>query len=199
MNTQGKSYGIKPTNSLIHLLPLILLYGMVFFSFFIHQQLPCDYQFLYPIVFLSIYIYFLYHTPKLLSRITIPTSTKPFLIFGFILINTVSLYNLSSNNRESEIRNYIKKNEHQLRSFISNHQNHIDLGISETATSLNICAFFPHQNNYYFKLYTFLGYGYGIIYTDSNTLTKPATSPGGSPIVKWIKIDEHWHYYSYFD
>lgn len=200
MNKQGKSNGNTSINLLINLLPVLLLYGMVFFSFFIHQRLSCGYQLLYPIVFLSTYIYFLNQTPKLLRRTTISNSAKPFLIFGFILINTVSLYKLSSIKRESEIRNYITKNEHQLRRFISNHQNQIDhQRVSETVNGLNVCAFFPHQNNYYFKLYTLLGYGYGIIYADSSTLTKPLTSPGGSPIVNWIKIDEHWYYYSYFD
>jgi hypothetical protein len=162
--------------------------------------LTCDYQILYPIAFLATYFIFLYITPTVLQRTSISSSAKPFLVIGFILANTVILYKLSSINRESEIRNYIAKNEHQLKSVLTKYQNNPDQkGISETANGLNICAFFPHQNNYYFKLYTFLGYGYGIIYTDSSKLTKPLTSPGGSPIVKWIKIDEHWYYYSYFD
>ena len=59
--------------------------------------------------------------------------------------------------------------------------------------------FFKHSDDNYFKLYTFLGYGYGLIYTDKSELAIPQTSPGGSPIVNWIKIDEHWYYYSYFD
>lgn len=200
MNTHGKNQRTNLREVLLYLLPLLFLYFLVFFSFNIHQLLTCNYQLLYPIAFLATYFIFLFITPTILQRTSFSSSAKPFLIFGFILANTVSLYKLSSINRESEIRNYITKNEHQLNSVLIKHQNNPDhKGISEIANGLNICAFFPHQNNYYFKLYTFLGYGYGIIYTDSNTLTKPVTSPGGSPIIKWIKLDEHWYYFSYFD
>lgn len=200
MNKQGKSNGNTSINLLINLLPVLLLYSMVLFGFFIHQQLSCEYQFLYPTTFLATYIFFIYLTPKLLQRTNISTAIKPFVVIGFLLANTVSLYFLSSINRESEIRNYIQKNENNLKSFITQYQIYRDDKIVPVLEKdLNICSFFVHNGDYYFKLYTFLGYGYGLIYTDKSELAIPQTSPGGSPIVNWIKIDEHWYYYSYFD
>ena len=200
MKSQSKTNSkISPRMLLLHL-PMVILYCMVLFGFYFQIQLPPNFKFFYPVSFLTIYILFIYLTPKLTHRIKVSNTLKPFAVIGFILANTTALYFLSSIKRESEIQNYIANNQDKLKSIIYLQQNpRNEQAINPILKDLNICSFFKHSEDNYLKLYTFLGYGYGLIYTDKSELAIPQTSPGGSPIVNWIKIDEHWYYYSYFD
>jgi hypothetical protein len=193
------SFKISHRMLLLHL-PMIILYCLVLFGFYFQIQLPPNFKFFYPVSFVTIYILFIYLTPKLIHRMKVSITLIPFATIGFVLANSTALYFLSSIKRESEIQNYIANNQDKLKSVIYLQQNpRTEQVIDPILNELNICSFFKHTEDYYFKLYYFLGYGYGLIYTDKSEMAIPKTSPGGSPIIKWIKIDEHWYYYSYFD
>lgn len=196
-----QSYKIqKDANRHIRLLTHLFSYIMVLFGFSIQIQLPYELKFLYPTTFITFYLTSTFLISKVIQKIHFSTSTKLLITISFVVANTACLYFLSSIKRESEIQQYISKKQSNLKSIIELHLTPgSENAIAPILKELNIRKFFQHNDDSYFSLYSFLGYGYGIIYTDKNEITKPATSPGGSPIIKWIKIDEHWYYYSYFD
>lgn len=169
---------------------------MVLFGFFIREHIPFEYHYLFENVFLVIFVLFIFLAPAMVRRLKL----KYFSAFGFIVVNILLLYFNSSIKREYEITNYVERNEKELLALVNYHkQQGEDSTLLAMKNNLNITLFDFGKGNYDFRLYRFLGYGYGLTYTDSLKLNAPKVTSGGCPIIKWIKVKEHWYYYSYFD
>jgi hypothetical protein len=94
----------------------------------------------------------------------------------------------------------VERNEKELLGLVEHFQNRGgDSTLLAKTNEMNITSFALINGNYDFRLYKFLGYGYGLTYTDNLNLDATKVTSGGSPIIKWIKVKEHWYYYSYFD
>ncbi len=169
---------------------------MVLFGFFIRENIPFEDHYLFNNVFLAIFVLFLFLAPAMVRRLKM----KRFNAFGFIIVNILLLYFNSSIKRGYEASNYVEKNEKELMTLVDQFQNRGEDSILLAKTKeMNITSFALINGNYDFRLYRFLGYGYGLTYTDSLNLDAPKVTSGGCPIIKWIKVKEHWYYYSYFD
>ena len=176
--------------------PLIILYIMVLFGFFIRENIPFEDHYLFPNVFLGIFVLFLFLAPAMVRKLKM----KRFSAFGFIVVHTLLLYFNSSIKRGYEASNYVEKNEKELLTLVDQFQNRgVDSTLHAKTKEMNITSFALINGNYDFRLYKYLGYGYGLTYTDSVNMGAPNLAPNKSPIIKWIKVKEHWYYYSYFD
>ncbi|MBK9638149.1 MAG: hypothetical protein IPO63_10160 [Bacteroidetes bacterium] len=176
--------------------PLLILYIMVLFGFSLRQNIPFEYHYLFPIVFLLFFVLFLLLAPAMGRRLKM----KPFYTFGFIVVNVLVLYFNSSIKREYEVTSFVEENEKELLNFVQYFQkNGEDSTLLTNMENMSISSMEYGKGNYHFSLYYNLGYGYGLTYTDSLQLATPKVAPNGSPIIKWIKVKEHWYYYSYFD
>jgi hypothetical protein len=124
---------------------------------------------------------------------------KNLLPFVFVCVNVFALYALSSVNRETEVANYIAAHEKNYLEIIKAYDvNHNNSFIDSALNHVNVCGLYEKDDEYHFGLYAFSGYGYRILFTEKPDMKKPS-SIGGSPVMKWFKIKEHWYYYSYFD
>jgi hypothetical protein len=191
----------NPTNrfslkALLLFSPLIILYIMVLFGFFIRENIPFEDHFLFPWLFMVFFVLFLVKV----SAMTGFLKMENFFAVGFFIVNVLLLYFNSSIKREYEISHYVERNEKELLAMVNHHQQHgEDSTFHAMRADMNITLVEFVKGNYDFRLYRFLGYGYGLTYTDSLNLNAPKTTSGGCPIIKWIKVKEHWYYYSYFD
>lgn len=176
--------------------PLIILYIMVLFGFFIRENIPFEDHYLFPNVFLGFFVLFLFLAPAMVRRLKM----KRFSAFGFIIVNILLLYFNSSIKRGYEASNYVEKNEKELLTLVDQFQNRgVDSTLLAKTKEMNITSFALINGNYDFRLYKYLGYGYGLTFTDSVIMGVPNLAPNKSPIIKWIKVKDHWYYYSYFD
>lgn len=176
--------------------PLIILYIMVLFGFSIRETIPFEYHFLFPVVIMVFFVLFLVKVSAMTSFLKM----EGFFAVGFFVVNVLLLYFNSSIKREYEITNYVEKNEKELLTLVDQFQNRGEDSILLAKTKeMNITSFALINGNYDFRLYKFLGYGYGLTYTDSINMEAPKIAPNKSPIIKWIKVKAHWYYYSYFD
>lgn len=185
---------------IVPFLPLLCLYAMVLFAFKLQTFIPLNFHDLYLLTFLLLYIAFLFSTQAMMKCIFKTKKDTSLAGVIFVLLNTVGLFYLSSIHRAGEINRYLADHEKGLTDLI--HQMK-QTGENEKTGALlqenNIYSVSPSSGNYYLTLYRCLGYGYGLTFTDSIEMKKPVKSPGGSPLVKWMKIKEHWYYYSFFD
>lgn len=176
--------------------PLIILYIMVLFGFFIREHIPFEYHILFPLLFMIFFVLFLIR----ISTMTSFLKMEGFFAVGFFIVNVLLLYFNSSVKREVEITNYVERHEKELLTMVKEHQQHGEGStLLAMKNDLNITLFELVKGDYHFRLYKFLGYGYGLMYTDSLHLEAPKIAHNSCPIIKWIKVKEHWYYYSYFD
>ena len=191
----------NPTNkfspkTLLIFSPLIILYLLVLFGFFIRENIPFQYHYLFPVLFMVIFVWFLIRVSTMTSFLKM----EGFFAIGFFIVNVLLLYFNSFIKREYEIKSYLEKNEKELLILVDHFQNRgTDSILLSKTNEMNITLFDSSNGNYDFRLYKFLGYGYGLTYTDSVNLEAPKLAPNKSPIIKWIKVKAHWYYYSYFD
>lgn len=169
---------------------------MVLFGFFIRQNIPFEEHFMFPLLFMVFFVLFLVKV----SAMTGFLKMENFFAVGFFVVNVLLLYFNSSIKRGYEATNYVEKNEKELLTLVDQFQNRgVDSTLLAKTKEMNITSFALINGNYDFRLYKYLGYGYGLTYTDSVIMGVPNLAPNKSPIIKWIKVKDHWYYYSYFD
>jgi hypothetical protein len=177
---------------------LMLLYISVLFAFYFQRSSPMELRFLFPFSVILLFALFVLSACLSINKMSISDLKKLILYFSFIIINTTVLISLSSIKRESEIMDYYAKNKNNYESLIKYYQkNGKDSKFSAMLKDMNIHYFRYANEEYHIGLYSFLGYGYRLIYSEK-TISKPR-SPGGSPTQKWFKINKNWYYYSYND
>ena len=196
MNTPPNHTNKFSLKTLLLFSPLIILYIMVLFGFFIRENIPFEYHFLFPVLFMVFFVLFLVRV----SAMTGFLKMENFFAVGFFIVNVLLLYFNSSIKRGYEASNYVEKNEKELLTLVEHFQNHgEDSTLLAMRKDMNITSFDFANGNYHFSLYYDKGYAYGLTYTDSLHLATPEIAYNRSPIIKWIKVKQHWYYYSYFD
>ena len=191
---------INTAKVILLFLILILLYVLVYYGFYFQQYLLVSAQFIYPLLIVGLFLLMVYFTIKIVPGFKMHELLEAFIVIAFVVLSWKMLYMISSVNRETEILSYYKENENKLMELVSHYQT---FGSDEKLDSLVSAA---DLNNFYFrrgvyrcKLYCCVGYGYKLAYTETpDSLTRKICFEA-SPIRKYIKINSHWSYYSYFD
>lgn len=176
----------------------LLLY--VIFAFQIRIFISEDLHFLSDLLFLA-GLYRLIALVRKSLRPVVPNREVRFFV-GVVLISLVVffIYELSSFNRQQEASDYFNKHEKELNQLaLSMKKGYSKERLYELPISNDVAGFFSKKDKHIIKLYEFVSYGYGYIYSDSISITKPHNSPGGSPVVDWYRMNNHWYYFSYFD
>ena len=191
----------SPTKKFIF--SIIFQYAWVFFGFAIRNSIPAAYHLIYPVLFIiSVFISatYLHRTLKENMR---EKDLRGFTICLVLLVNLFLLYQISSSNREYEIRNCFAKNESSLTSIVNHYKPQKDNFFISCPEEVNAEYFAKLYGYDVVRLYTCTGYGYELIHSDSANITRPKVAPPGakhgSPVTKWIKLKDHWYYCAFFD
>jgi len=177
----------------------IALYSLVLWGFPIRLPVPPAYHFLYPLMFLLLFTLQCVFAYTLMKRSRFISGYQPLSMLLFISISIFITYSISSIKRESEIRNYFAKNENALNHLAKYYiQYGDDDSVSKMKQAMKIERLWCKQDIFQAKLYTCLGYGYGVLYAEEANMERP-DKLGAIPIKNWLKLKEHWYYYSTFD
>jgi hypothetical protein len=188
----------------------LILYCMVLWAFAIRELMPAGYHYFYPITFIFLFIIQIFVAYKLMDQIRFVKSFQPLSILLFISLNIYVLNSISSIKRESEIRNYFAKNELSLANIVDHFDSYGDDNrTQEMKDAMNLervrlsTEMFSHDDKQIsrminLRMYTCVGYAYGVLYTCDEEIERPKNL-GGSPVTKWLKLKDHWFYYSIFD
>jgi hypothetical protein len=197
-------------NSYLFLLLSISLIGMVMWGFAIREQMDPANHYLYPVSFLILFIIQCILAYRLMKRSRIVHGFQPLPILAFIILDLYLLVSVSTLKRENEIRNYFAKHENALNKFVDHFQSFgDDTRIHEMKEEMKIervrhASELLHVEDkkpvvtFNLRMYTCLGYGYGVLYACEDEIEQPKNL-GGSPVTKWMKLKDHWFYYSIFD
>lgn len=177
----------------------IALIGLEFWGFEIREQMPHAYHYLYPVTFLVLFIVQCVFAYVLMKGSRLINGFQPLSILLFVSLDIYLLFSISSINRENEIRNYFARHETELDRIAFDYLNFCnDQELIEMKEAMNLERVFYREDLFQVRLYTCLGYGYGVLYSGSPDIESPEKL-GGSPVSKWLKLKDHWYYYSIFD
>jgi hypothetical protein len=175
------------------------------FAFDIHRFLPLRIQWLCSLSLILLFFVLAWLIAKIYYNAAKTMIFKTHVVsgpLGFIiaLAFMLMLTQVSSIRRETEVARFLKINESRLKEVIeSNRHSEIDpLKITQILADLNVRLIKGRNDSYHFELYSFLGYGYRIVFTEDLKMEVPK-SPGGSPTLKWHNVKQNWFYYSYLD
>jgi len=216
LGTKGGTTAIK----VVTLLPLrrvggllilsIALYSMVLWGFAIREKMSPEIHYLYPLTFILLFVIQVVVAYRLMKQSRILKSFQPLSILIFISVNIYLLYSISSVKRENEIGNYFLKNENSLNNIAEHFDSYGDDSRTQEMKHEMKIERIRHESQLIhrsfkqlpgminMRLYTCAGYGYGMIYTCDAEIDQPKNL-GGSPVTKWLKLKDHWFYYSIFD
>jgi hypothetical protein len=178
---------------------------MLYFSFEVHHFLPLRIQWLYG-VFVIIMFLLLFQTTTRLFYIKIKSPVfKSYLFSGIcslavIVILFIGLWQIGSINRQWKVTRFLQQHEQKLTEVVNSVRfgNDHSAKVNQVLDELNVRLINGPDGSCHFELYSFLGYGYRILFTRNQRLRIPI-SPGGSPTVTWFNLKKNWFYYSYFD
>ena len=188
----------------------IVLYGMVMWGFAIREQLSPDNHYLYPLTFIFLFIILVVVAYRLMKQSGFLKSFQPLSILLFISLNIYLLYSVSSVKREKEIRNYFARNELSLTNIVDHFDSYGDDKRTQEMKDAMKLERVRHSTEIFrrnkkqppgminLRMYTCIGYAYGVLYTCDAEIDQPKNL-GGSPVTKWLKLKDHWFYYSIFD
>ena len=194
----------------LFLLLSIALLGMVLWGFAIREQMAPNKHYLYPLTFLILFIIQCILAYRIMKRSRIIHGFQPLIILLFIILNMYVLVKVSSLKRENEIRNYFAKNEDSLYNIADHFLSYgDDSQIQEMKHAMRLERV-RHTGEAFrrdkkssevmvnLRMYTCAGYGYGVIYTCEEEIDRPKNLEA-SPVTNWLKLKDHWFYYSIFD
>ena len=176
----------------------LLLY--VVFAFQIRNLIRPTWHVLADLFFLFMLILFVRYTRKCARIFIVSSEIRAITILLFVGVSFYLLAQVSSFNRQSAASHFVENNEEDLlrlvREFSTKDQNPQYIRNCLDEHMLRVTC---KDDRYELLMYRFLGYGYGIIYSDSVKIEKPWENIGGRPIVKWFPLKDHWYYYSFLD
>lgn len=179
---------------------IIALILYVIFAFQIRILIIQDLHFLTDLLFTTGLFWLIALFRKNL-RPLVPNREARFLV-GVVSLSLILffVYELSSFNRQQVATDYFYKHEKELDELASSmKKGYSKEKLYELSFSKNIAGFYSKKDKHAIRIYGFLGYGYGFLYSDSISNAQPHNSPWGSPIVYWYKMKDHWYYFSYLD
>jgi hypothetical protein len=183
---------------------------MVIWGFAIRKQMAADIHFLYPLMFLILFVIHCVLAYRFMKRSGFIHGFQPLSILIFIVLDMYLLVSVSTIKRENEIRNYFATNEMSLYNIVDHFQSYGDDNkVNEMKREMNIervrndDEMFGYENKSpvlmtNVRLYTCVGYAYGFIYACNESIGMPKNLRG-SPVTNWLKLKDHWYYYSIFD
>lgn len=195
---------------ILFLLVSITIYSMVFWAFVIREHIPAKFHYLYPLIFIFLFVLHNVVANWLIKNFPLLRNIHPLGSLLFFGINIYFLLSVSSVKRENEIRNYFSRNEHSLANIVHHFDSYgDDVRMQELKQEMKLERVFRraeylHNDKKDFlnvinmRLYTCAGYGYGVLYSCDPEINQPENL-GGSPVTNWMKLKDHWFYYSIFD
>jgi len=195
---------------LLFLLLSIILYSMVFWAFAIREQMPAEFHYFYPLIFIALFLLHNFVANRFIRSFSFLNNLHPLGSLIFFGLNIYFLLSVSSVKREIEIRNYFSRNERSLINIVDHFDSYgDDTRTLELKQQMNLDRVFRRPeylhndrteslNVINMRLYTCAGYGYGILYSCDPEIHQPENL-GGSPVTNWLKLKDHWFYYSIFD
>ncbi len=191
---------MKNKKEILPVILVILLILYVIFAFQIRTIFRAELIVFLDLIFICLFIFFAYSFRIYLRTVVSSVPMRFGIIIFTIFLMIFILYRLSSFNRREAASNYFKKHENEFNEIVNCSGSGCDKEqLKNLSVTKDVVNIYKKKNLHVIKLYGFIGYGYGYIYSDSLTIVQPANSPGGSPIVKWYKVKDHWYYYSFFD
>lgn len=169
---------------------------MVYFAFDVHRVLPINWQWFYASMIIVLFIFLFQGVWGLFFYSVRDPLLKGMLTISITSICMLGWYQISSMNRKSEALSFLLLNNRKLKEVIVSEKN--GKNVSQVLNNLNIRLIKGKDQDYHFELYSFLGYGYRILFTEDAQMEKPR-SPGGSPTLMSYRLKPNWFYYSYFD
>jgi Ca2+/Na+ antiporter len=180
----------------ISLILFLALMAMVYFAFGIHRIIPIGFQWIYIIVLLTLMVILFLGIVRLFNGTTKFVEINGIVAMLVMATVLIGLYQLSSIRREAEARSFLERNELELKNVVESKKN-VEMKMDEFFPGVNTLLI-KAKDNYHFELYRFLGYGYGIMFSETKSLEKPGVIRM-SPTRQWYKLEDNWYYYSYWD
>lgn len=189
---------------------LIILFN---YKFNLRLILPVDKHYIIHIFIFCLLGLCTFLTISIVLKFEIKKFLKPLIIISFLTIIVLLLTFFNTSSRKTEISNYFVKNESSPQIIVDYYKIHViqngekmDNNLNELMDKLSVrgCGrnFNINNVNYnkiiFLKMFDFIGYGYGIAYTDENNMKSPGVYHM-SPMVEWYKIKDNWYYFAYFD
>lgn len=194
---------------LLFVITTVTLILMFYFKFEIRRLVSTNLHFYTHILIFVLFSVNIYLSILIGIKLKIKNFLKPIIIIGYVIVFVYTLTHIYSSQRKVEMTNFLIKNENKLQKIVElflNNNSYSDGLLHSLHKEVNIgsctCNWDKNgnasKNIVFLPMFVFLGYGYGIAYSEKYETQKPS-SYHMSPMRDWYRIKDNWFYYEYND